>query len=113
EWATRAMVPVRIGSAAELVENAERPEFREAPAGAETIAAGTLAAVIVPGLAFDASLRRLGRGAGFYDRFLSTLGADSPRRIALAFDEQIIERVPVDEHDQPLHAVVTPTRLLG
>lgn len=113
EWATRAMTPVRIGSAAELVENAERPEFREAAAGAETIATGALGAVIVPGLAFDASLRRLGRGVGFYDRFLSTLGADSPRRIALAFDEQIVERVPVDGHDQPLHAVVTPTRVLG
>jgi len=112
EWATRAMTPVRIGSTAELIENAQRPVFREAPADAEPIEPGTLAAVIVPGLAFDASLRRLGRGAGLYDRFLESLGADSPRRIALAFDEQIVERVPVDGHDQPLHAVVTPTRVL-
>jgi 5-formyltetrahydrofolate cyclo-ligase len=108
----RAMTCVAIRSAAELVENPSRPVFREAPAEAGAIDAGELGAVVVPGLAFDASLRRLGRGAGFYDRFLERLDAEKPRRISLAFDEQIVERVPVDEHDQPLHAVVTPTRVL-
>jgi len=49
--------------------------------------------VIVPGVAFDADKNRLGRGGGYYDRFLSTLPAATPT-IGLAFDFQFIPAVP-------------------
>lgn len=62
--------------------------------------------VIVPGVAFDKDGKRLGRGRGFYDRFLKTL----PRRakkIALAYDLQIVENLPVMPHDVPVDKVIT------
>jgi len=62
-------------------------------------------AVIVPGLSFDKSNNRLGRGAGYYDRFLSKLPSETPL-IGLAFDFQIADSLPVEEHDVPLSCVI-------
>lgn len=66
--------------------------------------------VIAPGVAFDVHGNRLGFGGGFYDRLLS--GMPEPLRVALAFDGQVVERVPTDAHDEPVDFVVTPTRTL-
>lgn len=62
--------------------------------------------IVVPGVAFDAAGGRLGRGGGWYDRLL----ADPARRglaIGVAFEPQLVESVPVEEHDARLDAVVT------
>jgi 5-formyltetrahydrofolate cyclo-ligase len=67
--------------------------------------------VLVPGVAFDEHLHRLGMGGGFYDRLLATLPPGTTK-IGLAFDEQIVEAVPREEHDVVLDAVVTPRRIL-
>jgi 5-formyltetrahydrofolate cyclo-ligase len=67
--------------------------------------------VIVPGLAFDAGGHRLGFGAGYYDALLAALPAET-LTIALAYDGQIVERVPRAVHDRPVHVIVTPTRTL-
>lgn len=59
--------------------------------------------VVAPGLAFDTSGGRLGRGAGFYDRFLARLRQDHPGRttvIGACFGIQVIERVPREAWDQ-------------
>ncbi len=64
--------------------------------------------VLVPMLAFDSSCRRLGYGAGFYDRTLATLRArGGTLAVGLAFDAQEVERVPVAAGDEPLDQVVT------
>lgn len=62
--------------------------------------------VIVPGLAFDAEGNRLGRGRGFYDRFLSN---PEFRGVAcgLAFESQVVPRVPRDDHDRRVDLLVT------
>jgi 5-formyltetrahydrofolate cyclo-ligase len=63
--------------------------------------------VIVPGLAFDQHNHRLGRGGGYYDRFLAMLNLQI-RTIGLAFDFQIIDQLPGKEsHDQPVSCVLT------
>jgi len=62
--------------------------------------------VIVPGLAFDAEGCRLGRGAGFYDRFLSKFSAKVPK-IALAFSFQVLPQIPHEIHDQRVDVVLT------
>ena len=63
--------------------------------------------VLVPGVAFDRRGGRLGHGAGFYDRLLS--GCVSPQAwlVAVAFETQTVEEVPMDEHDVPVDMVVT------
>ncbi|MCF0234240.1 MAG: 5-formyltetrahydrofolate cyclo-ligase [Thermoguttaceae bacterium] len=68
--------------------------------------------VLVPGLAFDGEGRRLGRGAGYYDRFLAKTRPDA-LKIGIALDEQIIERVPTDVFDVRMDCVATPTRILA
>lgn len=68
-------------------------------------------AVIVPGVAFDAAGGRIGYGRGYYDRLLSGTCGGVPT-IGIAFDEQVVERVPCDEADVRMSVVVTPTRTL-
>jgi len=62
-------------------------------------------AVIVPGLAFDRCNNRLGRGAGYYDRFLSTL-PKTVTTVGLAFDFQLTESLPVEAHDVRLGQII-------
>jgi len=62
--------------------------------------------VLVPGSVFDLHGGRLGYGGGYYDRFLAH---DAPQalRVGLAFDMQVVDRVPVLDHDVRLHYLVT------
>ncbi|MCK5287911.1 MAG: 5-formyltetrahydrofolate cyclo-ligase, partial [Candidatus Omnitrophica bacterium] len=63
--------------------------------------------VIVPGLGFDRQKNRLGRGAGFYDRFLKKI--TSPvTKVGIAFDLQILENLPVNlSFDQKIDILVS------
>ncbi len=62
--------------------------------------------VLVPGLAFDRAGGRLGRGGGFYDRFLAGLPLGVVR-VGVAFDRQIVGAVPLGAHDAAVGRVVT------
>jgi 5-formyltetrahydrofolate cyclo-ligase len=68
-------------------------------------------AVVVPGVCYDESGRRLGRGGGSYDRALARLPAGIPR-IGLALDGEVIAEVPAGEHDERVDVIVTPTRVV-
>jgi 5-formyltetrahydrofolate cyclo-ligase len=67
--------------------------------------------LILPGVAFDRAGNRLGQGGGFYDRFLAapTLRADT---VAIAFDEQIVESVPVEATDWPMKTIITDKEII-
>ena len=60
--------------------------------------------IIVPAVALDHKRNRLGRGKGFYDRLLSTTTCTT---IGVACDFQLVDEVPVEDHDRPLDCVVT------
>lgn len=65
--------------------------------------------VLTPGVAFDAQGHRLGRGRGYYDRFLSSLRTvlgEFTRVIGVCFDFQKVPEVPVDANDIPVDIVV-------
>lgn len=66
------------------------------------VAAGEIDLIIVPGLAFDRELYRLGRGGGYYDRLLDGAAAF---KLGLALAEQITERVPREPWDAKMDAV--------
>lgn len=96
-----------------LLRNPEldlRPGYQDIPepnpTRCPTVAGSEIEAVIVPGSVFDRQGGRLGYGGGYYDRFLA---ADAPQalRIGIAFDLQVVERLPLLPHDQPLHRLIT------
>lgn len=66
--------------------------------------------VIVPGIAFDVRLNRIGFGGGYYDRFLE--GTDA-YKIGACFDYQIIEDIDAENHDVPMDIIVTEKRIIG
>lgn len=72
---------------------------------------GSLDLILIPALGFDVQHHRLGRGGGYYDRFLAQLSQSIPT-IGVAYDFQVLPLVPTEQHDQPVMMVVTPTRLL-
>ena len=69
------------------------------------VAAAELDAIILPAIGFDRCGRRLGQGGGYYDRLLSRT---SCLTIAVGFDCQLVEEIPVDENDRRVDIVVTP-----
>lgn len=72
-------------------------------------------AVIVPGIAFDREGHRLGYGHGYYDKLLHRLAGNENGRkgsivkIGLAYDCQIVEKLPRESHDLPMDLIVTET----
>jgi 5-formyltetrahydrofolate cyclo-ligase len=107
-WEQRRMLPVEIQSLTTDVEPGQMG-IRE-PTEGLPVPVLDIDLVVVPGLAFDERGNRLGRGRGFYDRFLShrDLRAVS---CAIALEEQIVPEVPVGEHDKPVQMIVTDERV--
>lgn len=68
--------------------------------------------VLVPGVAFDTQGHRIGYGGGYYDRLLPLLRSDA-RRVAGAFELQVVEQVPAAMHDLQVDAVVTERRAMA
>ena len=66
-------------------------------------------AAVNPGRAFTSEGGRLGAGAGYFDRFLER--HPDVLTAALAFDEQVVPRLPLNAQDRPMDWVVTPTRV--
>ena len=68
-----------------------------------------IAAILVPGLAFTKKGVRLGRGVGFYDRFLQK----NPHalRVGVAFENQLADQIPTDSWDEPLDVLLTDQAL--
>jgi len=110
DWTKQQMVAYAYSGDESALE-LKGPGIRQPPADAEVYERDSLDAVVVPGVAFDAVGGRLGRGGGFYDRFLA--GApDSVRTIGVGFTHQFlsvrVDSVPREPHDQLMDAVVTP-----
>ena len=70
------------------------------------VPADKLDLIIVPGIAFDEQNTRLGRGAGYYDRFLETI-PEKVKSIGLAFDFQVVDYLPKLSHDISVTKVLT------
>ena len=92
--------------------SALRPARFNIPApGAEarTVTQDVIDVYLVPGLAFDLCLQRLGHGLGFYD--VALRGARG-FKVGVGHDFQVVDVVPASEHDIAMDAVVTETRVL-
>ena len=108
-WDDRHIIPLEIRSLETGLVTGNYG-LRE-PADGEPIPPAMLDLVIVPGLAFDRKGNRLGRGAGFYDRFLASPHLRAVT-VGMAWREQVVEKVPVKKNDIPVHMLVTDEEAL-
>ena len=66
---------------------------------------------IIPGVAFDEKGARIGSGHGYYDRFIPDLPVTT-RKVALAFEEQILPQAPTESHDKHVDIIITDKRII-
>lgn len=66
--------------------------------------------VLVPGVGFDVTGHRLGRGQGFYDRLLAECNGV---KCGVARDEQVVAKIPAEPHDVRMNFILTPTRWIA
>lgn len=108
EFKARLMDAVEITSLNNLIKSpygALEPTIKE-----PHIDPNELDLIVVPGLAFDRQGGRTGYGAGFYDRYFKKISGNSIKKIvtlALAYDFQILDKVPMSEQDVPVSYVIT------
>jgi 5-formyltetrahydrofolate cyclo-ligase len=102
-WETRTMQAAEVRSLDEISFLVSDHGIRE-PQDPVLLPSEKLTLVLVPGLAFDAAGGRLGRGGGFYDRFLA--GVSCPT-VGVCHSCQIVSSVPADPHDRLVGCVVT------
>lgn len=71
--------------------------------------------IVVPGVAFDDKGGRIGYGAGYYDRYFKKISKERNKlikKIALAYDFQVIDNVPMDEQDVKIDCIITEKHIL-
>ena len=75
------------------------------PVGEEPVKPGEIDVVVVPGVAFTVDGARLGRGKGYYDKYMSSAGFRA-LKIGVCFAEQLCDCLPVESHDLRMDSVV-------
>ncbi|MDN5312237.1 MAG: 5-formyltetrahydrofolate cyclo-ligase [Thermoanaerobacteraceae bacterium] len=76
------------------------------PAGEKGISPEEIDLVVVPGVAFDKKGNRMGYGAGYYDSFLPKLRPEV-KKVAVAFEIQVTDSLPAEEHDVKMDLIIT------
>jgi len=108
------IMPIRILSLDELEPSGSmgilEPKLSVRQNGSRQVPLTQIDVVLVPGLAFDRFGNRLGRGKGYYDRFLRRLPTGT-LTIGLAFDGMIHDQIPHDKNDCPVNMIVTESRM--
>lgn len=99
------LVPLAVRSLSDDLESGYRG-IREPRSSCLPVPLGEIDLLIVPGLAFDAHGRRLGRGGGYYDRLLAAPELRAAT-VGLCFELQILPDIPALGHDQHVAIVVT------
>ena len=109
DWDRKDMHPVEVTSFDDRVLDCDEHGVR-CPRDGRLILLDSIDVVVVPALAYDPQGNRLGRGGGYYDRFLAKL-RPSVTTIGLVFDQQIVDDVPKNQRDMAVDIVVTDRRV--
>lgn len=112
DWEGKRLIPSIVGGAGDLVE--DRHGIRVPAVGCAAAEPGSLDLVVVPGVGFARDGTRLGRGGGFYDRFLAERSAGGSMRMVVlgaCFAAQVVGRIPSGAHDRRVDGLVTEAGL--
>jgi len=102
----KKIIPISVDNYEEDLETGPYGIQQPRPTSSRAVSLEEIDLAIVPGVAFDKSCNRLGRGEGYYDRFLKDLPPHIPS-VGLAFHFQVVDRLPHREHDVPVSLVLT------
>ncbi|MBN2181536.1 MAG: 5-formyltetrahydrofolate cyclo-ligase [Sedimentisphaerales bacterium] len=103
-WEQRHMIPVKINSLETGISTGA--SGLKNPVAGVPVPFEDIDLVVTPALGFDRHGNRLGRGGSYYDRFFANTALKASR-CGFAFAEQIIDSIPVAEHDEPVDSLVT------
>ena len=103
------MIPVQINSL-EMSFPAEAAGLRNPVAGVP-VPFGKIDLIVTPALGFDRKGNRLGRGGSYYDKFFAHKEIRA-QRCGFAFTEQLVDSVPVTDHDEPIDFLVTDENII-
>jgi 5-formyltetrahydrofolate cyclo-ligase len=108
-WQQRHMIAVQINSLETGFSTAS--SGLRSPISGMPVPFGEIDLVVTPALGFDKKGNRLGRGGSYYDRFFANdeLKAD---RCGFVFAEQLLDSIPVTEHDEPVEILVTDEEII-
>lgn len=115
DWKNRKMVAAKArrdqpGQWEELELSPDRKIFQPSP-HQQILSSDQICMILVPGVGFSKDGHRLGRGAGFYDRFLKL--HPHALRVGIAFEEQVLEVLPSDSWDEKIDVILTEERIYG
>ena len=87
--------------------------IREPNENAPRVLPGKKCLILVPGLGFSEDGKRMGRGGGFYDRYLSQADLSGSRLMGICCEAGLSNHIPTDPHDIPVHSICTEKRLIS
>jgi 5-formyltetrahydrofolate cyclo-ligase len=110
DWNAQRMEPVEIRSL-DVGMRTTGPGVRE-PVTGTVVPLAMIDIIVVPGQAFDRQGYRVGRGRGFYDRFLAQQDIQAVR-CGLCFHEQLLaDSIPAEPHDMPMDLIITDREVI-
>jgi 5-formyltetrahydrofolate cyclo-ligase len=121
DWTTKTMVPAEVTALDDTQLEVTRHAIRQPRPTCPGFSASQIDLILVPGLAFSVNpganpggtVSRLGRGAGFYDRYFAAQSGGRGVTLGVALSEQVLASIPVDPWDLSVRAVATPDGVLG
>ncbi len=100
------IIPSELKSIEQDLVKSKFGYYEPAPDRIVPVKADEFDLVVVPGVVFDKNLNRIGFGKGYYDRILGSL-KDGAKAVAVAYDFQVLEEVPSEEHDVKMDMIIT------
>jgi len=107
----RQILPLKIDDLDRDVRPGYRGIREPLPQRCKAIPVQNIDLAIIPGIAFDERGGRIGHGTGFYDKFIPTLDVTT-RKVALAFECQIVPQIPMESHDRYIDIIITEKRII-
>jgi 5-formyltetrahydrofolate cyclo-ligase len=108
-WQQRHMIAVQINSLETGFSTAD--SGLRNPISGVPVPFAEIDLVVTPGLGFDRKGHRLGRGGAFYDKFFANKDLKAVR-CGFGFEEQILDSVPITDHDVPVNMLVTDEQII-
>lgn len=106
----KEMIAIKIHSLSELVVDSYGIL---APISVDkTLISNKFDVIIMPGVAFDKEGNRIGYGGGYYDKYIKDNDANTTPKVALAYDEQIIEKIESEAHDINVDFIISSKKVL-